>query len=297
MSEEKRKLHVHEAMCAVRLELAAKGGITKDRDAPREIGGYKFRGIDDLDDVLCGLCAKYDLVIYPRVLSHESEVQQDGKGRLQRHVSLHLELLFVSARDGSSQPVSAYGEGIDTGDKGEGKAFSNARKIATFGALQIPTHGSNVEEYATQVAQAAPAPPQSEPKVTPQETPKAKAQRKQQTNTVATMVEGPSQAVFGPPPPNTMDAGTAVQRALEANTFGVLHAFASEMDGMQDPDARAAVFEAIISRAAELFAACQTAAEVKHGLVLFKALGAPQALAQAGNAAYTRTRQQPQPQT
>src|SRR6185369_15552422 len=49
------KPHVHVAICQIKKELDAHGGITKSRKAPDVIGGFAFRGIDDADNVLGAL--------------------------------------------------------------------------------------------------------------------------------------------------------------------------------------------------------------------------------------------------
>ena len=247
--------HVDVAMCEVKAVIAKHGGITKDRKAPDQIGGYAFRGIEDCDDVLSGLTAQYGLMLYPRVVDCQAETQVDAKGRTQRHVSLTLELDIVSMKDGSMRVIRTFGEGIDTGDKATGKAYSNARKMALLGVFMIPTHGENVEQYPTEVAPAAPPAATNLP------------------NGTAPNPRGGSVADF-------------IKNLNQIHTFPAL--YAALQDGHQafGPNIMMAVGE----RASALFASAQTMAAVKEGVSLVAALGKPTELMAACNAAYARSR-------
>lgn len=157
-------LHVQEAMNKIKLELARHGGITKDRTAPVG-GGYAFRGIDDIYNVLCGLTAQHGVNMYPSVVGEpkiEYQVTSKmGRGgerieQLQTHVHLLLDVKIVSAVDGSSETMRTAGEAIDHGDKATNKAMSAAMKYACIMGFQIPVHGENVDIEAHDV-QVAPA--------------------------------------------------------------------------------------------------------------------------------------------
>ena len=160
---------VNKAMVEIKLELARHGGITKDRIAPVG-GGYAFRGIDDLYNVLCGLTAQHGMNMYPLVIGEPKvEYQVTTKnGRqgekieaLQTHVHLLLEVKFVSAVDGSYETVRTAGEAIDHGDKATNKAMSAAMKYACIMAFQIPVHGENIdiESHNVEVAPVVEAKP------------------------------------------------------------------------------------------------------------------------------------------
>lgn len=255
-------------MCEVKAVIAKHGGITKDRKAPDQIGGYAFRGIEDCDDVLSGLTAQYGLMLYPRVVDCQAETQVDAKGRTQRHVSLTLELDIVSMKDGSMRVIRTFGEGIDTGDKATGKAYSNARKMALLGVFMIPTHGENVEQYPTEVAPAAP------PAATKLGLAKAKPRKEEPfPNGTAPNPRGGSVADF-------------IKDLNQIHTFPAL--YAALQDGHQafGPNIMMAVGE----RASALFASAQTMAAVKEGVSLVEALGKPTELMAACNAAYARSR-------
>jgi len=156
MSEGK---HVYVAMVSVKKRIAALG-LSKDRSAPAVMGGFAFRGIDDVYNLLCAIEAEESLMVLPSITSERTEYQEN-KGKLQTHVHLTMQLKFVSAIDGSSDTASAIGEGIDTGDKASAKAQSNAMKMAHLEVYKVPTEGLDVESYAEQVG----------PKRTPQREP------------------------------------------------------------------------------------------------------------------------------
>jgi len=173
MTTEATGFHVQKAMCEVKLELARHGGITKDRTAPVG-GGYQFRGIDDIYNVLCGLTAQHGINMYPVVVGEPKvEYQVTTKnGRngerieaLQTHVHLLLEVKLVSAIDGSWDVIRTAGEAIDQGDKATNKAMSAAMKYACIMAFQIPVHGENIDIESHNVEVAPKAEP-AEPKAT-----------------------------------------------------------------------------------------------------------------------------------
>lgn len=144
--------HIYTALVAVKKRMS-EVGLGKNRDAPAVLGGYKFRGIDDLYNALCEVEAQEGVIVFPRIVAERTEYQTSEKGRLQTHVHLTMELKFVSARDGSSEIATAIGEGIDSGDKASGKAQSNAMKFGHLEVYKIPTEGlsPDIEAEATEV--------------------------------------------------------------------------------------------------------------------------------------------------
>lgn len=154
--------HVYRAMIAVKKKVSALG-LSKDKTAPAAMGGYAYRGIDDIFNLLCEIEASENLLVFPSVLSERTEYQQSDKGKLQTHVHITMQLKFVSAVDGSSEVASAIGEGIDNGDKASGKAQSNAMKMAHLEVYKIPTEGLDVEGYTEQVGPKFSRAPVGEP--------------------------------------------------------------------------------------------------------------------------------------
>ena len=112
-------------------------GLAKSRDNAQQ--GYKFRGIDDVFNLLAPLLAKYRLVILPRILARTVTERVTAKGGVLFSVTVDAEFDFVSAADGSVHTVKMFGEAMDSGDKATNKAMSAAYKYAAFQTFCIPT--------------------------------------------------------------------------------------------------------------------------------------------------------------
>lgn len=262
--------HVDKAVCAVKRDIDAEGGITKDKNGPQ---GYKFRGIDDVYNVLCSLTAKHGLALYPRVTDRTMEHQQTARGGVQTHMVLDMDIEIVSVVDGSRRTISVVGEAIDSSDKAAGKAQSYGMKIGCLMAFMIPTHGEplDTEAYATEQAPVVP---------------KEQAKAKQ-----AKTKGGPASGDGGHPEATGHHIAAdddVLTRIGEAHSFPVLYAFAQDADGTKDP-ARSMLFGAIKQRAIALFAAAPDRKVVAEGIKLVQALGTPDDLKRAANEAHART--------
>lgn len=265
MTDEIRvKTGVYQAMNRVKEALSKMGGITKDRDAPQAAGGYRFRGIDEMYNVLCGLTAEHGLTMFPRVIGEPKiEFQKNAKGNMQTHVFLVIEVKYVSAEDGSSDTGVYLGEAIDTGDKAANKAMSAAFKYAHIMPFQIPTHGESddTEAYVTQVGALAAT---------------SKANGAAPAGTLplpegTTKVETPATVVGS----NVLSSG-----AHHANTFGVLHAFARQAN---KEEADPATWNTIRNRCVVLITQANSVNELKEAKGLIRDLGSPELLTRAAN--------------
>ena len=133
-------MKVYTAINQVQEELS-KMGIAKDRKG--EGINYKFRGIDDIYNVLAGLLAKYKLCILPRVLTRNCQERTTRNGAMLYFTTLDVEYDFVSSDDGSKHTVRVSGEAMDTSDKSTNKAMSAAYKYACLQTFCIPTEADN----------------------------------------------------------------------------------------------------------------------------------------------------------
>lgn len=131
---------VYKAIAAVQAAVA-KEGIAKDRK--NESQNYKFRGIDDVYNVLCQLLSDAGLVILPRVISREQVERVTKSGSALFYTNVMVEYDFVSAADGSIHTARVCGEAMDNGDKSTSKAMSAAYKYACMQTFCIPTEGDN----------------------------------------------------------------------------------------------------------------------------------------------------------
>lgn len=143
---------VYAAIIAVSAELARTGLPKLQVNAEEE---YAYRGIDDLCNRLAPLLAKHRLCILPRVLERGSV--ERGPANRDRLISVNLKVAFdlVSARDGSTHTIEAYGEALDAGDKGTAKAMTAAYKQAMFQTFCIPVQGADDADACTPRLKAA----------------------------------------------------------------------------------------------------------------------------------------------
>jgi hypothetical protein len=131
--------------------------IAKGRTADARVGGYSFRGIDDVYAALHDLFAEVGLVCLPSTIDREREQRPRMSGEGSNYVThVRVRLRFL-AQDGSSEELDAWGEGADTGDKSTGKAYSQAMKSALLAAFLIPTEASSQDD--PDVTNSAPSRP------------------------------------------------------------------------------------------------------------------------------------------
>lgn len=132
--------HVYVAINAVTAAMSREG-IGKGRSNQQQ--GYRFRGIDDVYNALCGHLAANKLCILPRVTERTVTERPTKSGGVSTYVVLSVEFDLVSAEDGSAHTIRTMGEAMDSADKATNKAMSAAMKYACLIAFQIPTEGDN----------------------------------------------------------------------------------------------------------------------------------------------------------
>ena len=131
--------HVYAATAEVLADLAAVG-IGKGRTNTQQ--NYKFRGIDDVYNVLSGFLANRRLLILPRVISRSQVDRESKSGAALFYTTVEVEYDLVSALDGSKHTTRYYGEAMDSGDKGMNKALTAAFKYMCFQMFCIPIEGN-----------------------------------------------------------------------------------------------------------------------------------------------------------
>lgn len=159
------------AICEIMNAIEAiKKGKTSDH------GGFKFRGIDDVMNVLAPLLRAHCVFITPKlVASSHNRYTSNGGGGLMNTV-VEVEYTFTSAADGSTHVAGPIpGEGMDSGDKSTAKAMSVAMRTMLLQVFAIPTEDRDPDHDVYEVA--APgreAPAQRAPR---QSTPTANGRR------------------------------------------------------------------------------------------------------------------------
>lgn len=302
-------LGIHKAICALKLAIAQGGGVQKERKAPM---GYSFRGIEDFDNILCGLSAEHGVAMYPRVTDREVIHGTTAKGGYQSHVFLTIDWTFVCASDGSREVVTTCGEAMDTQDKAINKAMQASRKYAILMVLMIPTAGDDTEIYVPEPAPVPAAPISSPAQVPVPELPRGdllpakprpapprvgapgkRGPNKPKPDGLTLETNGPDAAgdiANGTVAPTEAASESLLGRIGEVQTFPLLFAIAGDADKTTDQVARDELMLAVKHRAVLLFADAKNMDGVKEGFDLVRALGSPDDLKRAANEAFVRFR-------
>ena len=134
---------VYQAINAVAGALA-QDGVAKTRLNARD--NYLYRSIDDVLERLAPLLAQHRLCVLPRVLEREAADRRGEDDCLLSAVTLRVAFDLVSAEDGSTHTIEAYGEALDAGDKATAKAMQSAYKYAMLQAFCVPAaHGEDAD--------------------------------------------------------------------------------------------------------------------------------------------------------
>jgi hypothetical protein len=149
---------VYQAINGVAAAMAL-DGVAKTRLNARD--NYVYRSIDDVLERLAPLLAQHRLCILPRVLEREAGDRHDDAGNLLVAVALRVAFDVVSAEDGSSHTIEAYGEALDGGDKATAKAMQSAYKYAVLQAFCVPA--AQTEDADAKSYRLKPAPVAAEP--------------------------------------------------------------------------------------------------------------------------------------
>jgi hypothetical protein len=110
--------------------------------------GYKFRGIDDVYNMVHPLMSKHQVFCVPRMLAQDTSERITANGTTLRFVQLSMAYDFF-APDGSHVTAEVMGEAMDAGDKASNKAMSAAHKYALLQTFCIPTGDVPDADYTT----------------------------------------------------------------------------------------------------------------------------------------------------
>ena len=120
--------------------------LGKDKKAPKEAGGFSYRGIDDLLNTLHPLLVDMKLIVTPRVLPERSEVQFHNERGMPYLSVVYVEYVFQSIEDGSEKVVGpVQGTGAGNLDKMAGKAMTSAIKTAMYQAFCVPVDDASID--------------------------------------------------------------------------------------------------------------------------------------------------------
>lgn len=133
--------------------------IDKGRQAPDVVGGYSFRGIDQVLNAVGPKLREVGLVVLPEVTNIHSEVSsaivQGASKKPVRFVTVTINFTLL-APNGDKETICIVGEAGDTGDKAVSKATSVATRIMWITLLMIPTGEKDPDEAGYERTAAAP---------------------------------------------------------------------------------------------------------------------------------------------
>ena len=136
-----------EAINKVQTAICDAGGISKDNQAPREAGGFAFRGVDDLYNYLGPQVASFGLVLKSfKVTKHTVNFVASKKGQ-KLHWVVVIKWTFGCTHDDSTAKYVTVGEAMDAGDKGLNKAITSAFKNLIFPLFIIPVETKQDSEH------------------------------------------------------------------------------------------------------------------------------------------------------
>ncbi len=150
MSTEKT---IFKAINAVQAELS-KQGISKDQT--NSFDKYRFRGIDDVLNVLSPVLARNGLMIIPSVEEKELVQVATKNGGYQNHATLKVVYTMYDVH-GDSVSHTVYGEAFDRGDKSINKALTAAYKYFVFQSFCVPLVGDDADSFTSEIADDASA--------------------------------------------------------------------------------------------------------------------------------------------
>lgn len=157
---------IQQRMVAVMQEI---GFIGKDREAPKVVGGYAFRGIDDFYQAVQPALIKCGVFVVPEVLEITREERQTKSGGASITTLLKIAYHF-HGQDGDVITAVVVGEGSDGTDKGCNKAMSSAFKYLCAQTWCIPTEEPELDTEANAPEPVKPkAPPKAPAKPAPKD--------------------------------------------------------------------------------------------------------------------------------
>jgi hypothetical protein len=126
---------IYAAISAVAAELAREGLAKNHINLEDQ---YAYRSVDDVYNRIGPLLARHKLCVLPHMLSRSCTERAGPMELMLFHVTVHAAFDLVSAEDGSSHRVEAFGEALDPGDKGTAKAMQSAFKYALLQSFCVP---------------------------------------------------------------------------------------------------------------------------------------------------------------
>lgn len=137
-------LKIYSALHSVLTDVS-KIGIGKARGGEGTSVPYRFRGIDDVYNVMSTLFSKHKLIVIPRSQTFTTSEHTTRSGGTLTFTRVAVKYSLIALEDGSSIECEMLGEGMDSGDKSLKKALSAAFCYLLFETFCIPVEGMGVD--------------------------------------------------------------------------------------------------------------------------------------------------------
>lgn len=124
---------IHKQLAAIMEDVEAVG---KDQENKQQ--GFKYRGINQVVDMLHPIMAKHKVFVLPEILEDRTEERTTSRGNTLIYRVLKVRIDFVSGVDGSTRSSVVMGEGMDSGDKASNKAMTAALKYCFSQTFVLP---------------------------------------------------------------------------------------------------------------------------------------------------------------
>lgn len=142
---------IHVLMGKVLAEMPAVG---KNSQAPSNMGGYAFRGIEDVLSALKPTMAKLGVFCTPSTIERRDSERSVGQNKTMFVVDLHIVWTFYGPA-GDSVTTDAWGCGTDMGDKAPQKAATSAFKTMLGQTFVIGDEATDSERHSVPETEAA----------------------------------------------------------------------------------------------------------------------------------------------
>lgn len=134
---------------AIRKVMEDLPSIGKDSQAPAKMGGYNFRGIEQILGQTQALCSKHGVIFVPKVLRHWQEnLIINGNDWLDQYLEVEYTIYGPLGPNDKITAGPVIGVGRDQTDKGSSKAMTTAFKQILNQVFQIGDKSSDTDNYA-----------------------------------------------------------------------------------------------------------------------------------------------------
>lgn len=137
--------------------LADVPAVGKNSQAPSNMGGYAFRGIEDVLAALKPAMARHGVFCIPDVIERLPTERPLGSGKVMFVVDLCIRWTFYGPL-GDTLTSTCWGQGTDMGDKATQKAMTSAFKSMLMQAFVIGDAASDAEAHEVPETSHVPPP-------------------------------------------------------------------------------------------------------------------------------------------